>query len=265
MTERWTIAIGGTRGSATVTGGQYAAFGGDTVSVRVCAGGAVLYLDAGSGILPLPEGARRADVLIGHPHLDHLCGLGIWPALTAPENRIDFYMTPRAGLGCRAQLDRLYAPPLWPLRIGELPAQTVFHDIAGDFALGGLRVRVMEGFHPGGVTHFRISDGVRSLVYAVDAELTEESAARLAEFARGCDLLICDGQFTREELAEKRGWGHSSMAQAAALGKAAGAGETILLHYLPHRTDAELRALGERIAAEYPDCRPARQGEEIAL
>ena len=41
--------------------------------------------------------------------------------------------------------------------------------------------------------------------------------------------------------------------------------ETILLHYLPRRTDAELRTLGERIAAEYPDCRLARQGEEIAL
>ena len=101
--------------------------------------------------------------------------------------------------------------------------------------------------------------------HASDEELTETSYAALRDFARGSDLLLCDGQYTAEELPRCTGWGHSSMADMARLGAEAGVGQTLLLHYAPGRTDDELDRLAKELQHSYPACRLAREGEEIKL
>lgn len=263
MAEQWRIRIGGVRGSSAITGEAMRRYGGDTLSIQLLAGDELVYLDAGTGLLPFPEHCRHASVLIGHPHLDHICGLGVWSGLFDPAHSVDFYLAPRMGMGAQALLECLYAPPLWPIRLNELPARVRFFDIEDDFTLGGLTVSLLEGEHPGGVTHFRIGDGRRSLVYAVDEELTEDSFRALCRFASGCDLLLCDGQYTAEELPHAAGWGHSSMTDMAHLGAEAVAGQTLLLHYAPTRTDDELDRLNAQLQASYPACRAAREGEEL--
>ena len=265
MAQQWRIRIGGVRGSSTITGEAMQRYGGNTLSVQLLAGEELIYLDAGTGLLPFPDGCRHASVLIGHIHFDHICGLGVWSALMDAAHSIDFFLTPRGGLSAREQLEKLYSPPLWPVRLSELQAKVRFFDIENDFSIGDLNISLLEGEHPGGVSHFRISDDRRSLVYAVDEELTETSYAALRDFARGSDLLLCDGQYTAEELPRCTGWGHSSMADMARLGAEAGVGQTLLLHYAPGRTDDELDRLAKELQHSYPACRPAREGEEIKL
>ena len=64
---------------------------------------------------------------------------------------------------------------------------------------GDVVVRVMKNsLHPvEGVLNFRIEYGGKTYVYATDVEGDEEKGdPRLADFARGADLLAHDGQYT---------------------------------------------------------------------
>ncbi|MBO4750106.1 MAG: hypothetical protein J5546_07290 [Lachnospiraceae bacterium] len=260
----WKIELLGVRGSMAVTPKQYQEFGCDTLCVRLETEDKVLFLDAGSGLM-YGQAGKETHVLIGHPHLDHLLGFSKWMQLADPSKHIRIYMADHEGKSCSEILHTLYGPPFWPIHLENISEGLEYVSIRGDFKIGNLTIKTLEGNHPGGVTHFRIEDGQRSLVYAVDCELTEEAANNLAEFAKDCDLLICDGQLWDEDVVSKRGWGHSSITEAAQLGKRCGAKQTVLVHFDPASTDEELRKHEQALRNKYPDCVFGRQGETRIL
>ncbi len=263
-TEKWSIEILGVRGSMVVTLPEMQRYGGDTVCVRVQIGDKVLFLDAGTGIM-YADTAEENHVLIGHPHLDHVLGLCKWDLLADAGKKVHIYMKDQDGLDARRILNRLIGLPFWPINLEQLPAKVQYHKIEGAFFIGNVKVDILAGNHPGGVTHFRLSDGEKSLVYAVDCELTEDAATDLIAFSKDCDLFICDGQLTDGELETKKGWGHSSMRQAAAVGKASGAKQTILVHFDPYATDEQLELLEKELREEFPNCVLGKQGEKRYL
>ncbi len=256
----WKIELLGVRGSMAVTPKEFQEFGSDTLCVRMEASGKVLFLDAGSGLMYGIAGAEN-HVLIGHPHLDHLIGLCKWKELADPDKKIRLYMADHEGQSCEKILHTLYGPPFWPVHLEEISKGLEYVSINGSFTIGDLTIETLEGNHPGGVTHFKISDGKRTLVYAVDCELTQEAREALEQFAKGCDLLICDGQLNDDDAASKRGWGHSTQGQGAALGTACGAKKTVLVHFDPSATDEQLDALERKINQKFPQCVFGRQGE----
>ena len=291
--DKWQVRLLGTRGSMATTGREYEGFGGDTLSVELTNGDIVIFLDAGTGIMHGRAGAEN-HILIGHPHLDHLIGLSKWSELSDQSKRMTIYMAEHGGMSCEEILHRLYGPPFWPVSLEMVSkglryvtlningskavrGERIFAETLDkengvaetdsskadqtDLQIGDIHVDMLKGNHPGGVTHFKLSDGKRTLVYAVDSELTPEAFLDLKEFARGCDLLICDGQLLEEEAVSKRGWGHSTAAEAARLGKECGARQTVLVHYDPDSTDEILEKLSERMAVKYPRCTFGRQGE----
>ena len=260
-TEKWEVRLLGTRGSMAVTSEGYQKYGGDTLCVQVCIGEKSVFLDAGTGIM---HGRAMAEnhILIGHPHLDHLIGLGKWTQLADPTKKMKIYMAEHSGMGCADILHRMYGPPFWPIALEGVSKGLEYVTISQkSFAIDGIQVDTLPGNHPGGVTHYKLSDGERSLVYAVDSELTEEAERELADFAKGCDLLICDGQLMEEDIATKRGWGHSSVKEAATLGMDCGARETILVHYDPQTDDAMLDQIANKMKRSFPKCSFGRQGE----
>ena len=262
--KQWRIHILGVRGSMAVTQPEYQKYGGDTVCVRAQAGETVIFLDAGTGILYGEAGAENY-ILIGHPHLDHLIGLCKWGALSDPLKCHHIFLPEQQGKDTREVLDGLIGPPYWPIHLDQLPARTVYHTVRENFRINDVRVELLAGAHPGGVTHYKLTYGGKSLVYAVDSELTPEAAGRLAEFAKGCDLLICDGQLAEGEQEKKRGWGHSTVREAARTGRDCGAGRTVVLHFDPAATDEQLELLEQEIKKEYPECELGKQGECICL
>ena len=262
--EQWQIELLGIRGSMAVTPREYQEFGSDTLCVRVKIGKTTIYLDAGSGIM-YGEAGEENHVLIGHPHLDHLLGLCKWPALADPAKKMTIYMARHGGESCDEILHKLYGPPFWPIHLEDVSKNLEYVTIDGDFQLGDVSVRILSGNHPGGVTHYRLTDGVRSLTYAVDCELTKEAAEALCHFAEGSDLLFCDGQLLDDEAKEKRGWGHSTMSEAARLGAACHAKHTVLVHFDPSSTDERLRREEQRIKKQYPNCSFGRQGDILYL
>jgi len=79
------------------------------------------------------------------------------------------------------------------------------------------------------------------MVFMTDNELGAAKGRRLPEFmefVRGCDLLIHDAQYLPEELAARRGWGHSAYDEVVALAQQAEVHNLLFTHHDPGRSDA---------------------------
>ncbi len=257
----WKISLLGVRGSVPITGQQFKKYGGDTLCVLVETEEEVILFDAGTGILNLKNLSNHIHILIGHPHADHIMGLGLCKCLNNSDVYTHFYMTPRNNEGCQKMLERLYSPPLWSVFLEQLPSKMKFHNISGSFFIGNIKVDTLEGNHPGGVTHFKISDGNKTIVYAVDCELDEKSEHELIEFAKDCDILFCDGMYRECDFPNKKGWGHNTWLDAAELGENCNAKHTVIVHFDINETDEILDNISKQLSTHYPKCELGKQEE----
>ena len=84
-----TAVILGARGSVPVSGEKFMRYGGSTTCVFLRLAGQPVVLDAGTGLLSLPdvlrENEREIPLLLSHPHADHLLGLPMCPAALDPS------------------------------------------------------------------------------------------------------------------------------------------------------------------------------------
>lgn len=263
------VTILGARGTICVEGPRFARYGGGTACVLVQLGGETFVLDGGTGIMELarvlPAEQGPLHLLLSHPHFDHMLGLPSCPVFFDPARHVHLHAVPRAQLDARAQLERLMSPPLWPVGPDAFLAAVEYCDIQGDFQVGTVTVRVMEGTHPGGSTVFRLTHEDTSIVYASDCELDENTLPALASFAANCSLLLCDGQYSDAEFEQKRGFGHTSWRTAVRLAIACGAQQLRVLHHAPWRTDKELDTATPILQQLFANGAFARSGEEIEL
>lgn len=266
----WRIAFWGVRGSLPVARAEFLEYGGNTSCVSADCGETLVVFDAGSGLPELGRRlaggpGRRLDLLIGHVHLDHILGLPCFQPLHDPAMEVHLYGEARDGLRFRERLEAVLGPPYWPLGLDDFRAKITVHELTPGqtFELpGGITVRTLRANHPNGCLLYRLDGGGKSLVYALDCETEPETFRELAEFARGAGLLVWDAAFTPEDLPARRGWGHSSWKDGAALREAAGIGAAYMAHYAPEYTDAFLRELEEKAG---PAVRFAREGMEVLL
>ncbi len=262
------VLILGTRGSVPVSGGEYLYYGGSTMCVLLCLAGEAVLLDAGTGIRSLPGELLhlpRIRLLLSHCHADHIIGLPMCPYLARGGGRLDIYAVQRGGLDCKGQVARLVSPPLWPVTPEQMPVETVYHTVQDCFRLGDVAVDVMEGSHPGGVSLFRLTGNGRRVVYMSDTVIDGETLPGLAAFAKDCDLLLCDGQYSEEEFRERPHFGHSSWDAAAKLGRLCRAKKLLVVHHDPWHTDDILKEAEKNMTDSYPDCGFAREGMAVRL
>lgn len=253
------VTILGSRGSVPVSGAEYVHFGGSTTCVLVELDDTCIILDAGTGIRNIPESVLQRSELplfLTHAHLDHLIGLPMFPYLFRKNAHLSVYADGPE------QMARLFSPPYWPLSLQELPAEVSFHPMPDQVRIQTVCVERMRGSHPGGVSVFRLSGRRHTVVFATDCTLTDEVRPTLLQFADGCDLLIIDGQYSDEEWADRKAYGHSRWTEAARLGLEAGALQIRITHHDPAHTDAFLVSAE---ASLRPDCLFAREGEMICL
>ena len=258
----------GTRGSLPVSGRDYLYYGGSTSCVLLYLAGETILLDAGTGIRNLPEDVLRRpriSLLLSHCHADHIMGLPMCPYLTRDGGRLDIYAARRGGLDCKDQVERLFSPPLWPVAPGQMLAKTAYHTILDSFGIGDVRIDVMEGCHPGGVSLFRLAGNGKRVVYMSDTVIDEEILPGLAAFAEDCDLLLCDGQYSEEEFQKRPHFGHSSWDAAAKLGRLCHAKKLLIIHHDPSHTDDLLKKAEKNMLNFYPNYGFAREGTVVQL
>lgn len=231
-------------------------YGGNTACVELRSdGGAVLILDAGTGIRRLGEsldGDEPVHVLLSHLHADHILGLGFFAPLFEPGREVHIWGPASTMLDLRQRLTRYLSPPLFPVNLRELPSRLTLHDTPlGNFEIDGLKVTADLVCHPGPTVGYRISEADRTFAYLPD----HEPALGVARFpqsgawtsgyalARGADLLVHDFQYTPAEYTARVGWGHSSIPQALAFAGLAGVKRLVSFHHDPAHSDALLDEL----------------------
>lgn len=279
------VTVWGARGSIPCPGPDTVRYGGNTACVEIrAADGRRLILDGGTGIrrlgLTIPPKVRHLDILLTHLHIDHILGLPFFEPLFRPDMEVRLWGPASTTHDLRARLGRYLSPPLFPLGLRDLPRRLTFHDVPFEgFTAGGFRVSAMLIAHPGPTVGFRIEDGSRVVTYLPDHEpalgghgfaLPPDWISGVA-LARDADLLIHDAQYTRDEYANRIGWGHSAIPDALAFAAAAGARRVVLFHHDPRRSDAALDALMEgpdtdaRQVAGDLEVIPGREGLVVEL
>lgn len=257
------VKLWGTRGSIATPGTETARYGGNTSCVEVRGPGeTVLVLDAGTGIRRLgahikPSG--RVDVLLTHLHMDHIQGLGFFKPLDEPDREVHIWGPPSTTLDLGARLSRYLSPPLFPVRLRNLPCRLTLHDVPLDrFEIGGLEIVASLVCHPGPTVGYRIRENGVAVTYLPDHE-PAIGARRFPgqaewtsgfDLAAGVDLLIHDCQYTDAEYDSRVGWGHSALTHTLKFAAAAGVKRLVPFHHDPAHDDEALDHLIEEARSE---------------
>ena len=260
----------GARGSMPGEGRAFATYGGATSCYLIRYGNEEIYLDAGSGISGVkPADGVNVSILLTHMHLDHIIGLPFFSALAERGRKIDIYAKKRENLSPKDALDRMTQKPFWPLTVSEYPAATNFvtlPDEQRELNIGSVKILMTEGAHPGGSTIFRLTAGGKSIVYATDFEHTNEGATeKLVTFAKNCDLLLYDAQYTTGEYEKFRGYGHSTPEAGLYIAAAADAKNLLFVHHAPWRHDVALEKMERATKNINPASSFAKIGDEFVL
>ncbi len=279
------IKFWGTRGSIAAPGPETVKFGGNTACVEVVSTkGMQVIIDAGTGIRPLGDELVQTGrpvhltLLLTHTHWDHILGMAFFKPVYLDSTVIDIDGCPKAFWGLANVFDDRKGNGYFPVAFDELKARIRHLERLpyGTLHVGDLSIDGIETNHPQGGMGFRIREQDKCLVFLTDNELTEEAPlgkqpADYAHFCRGCDLLIHDAQYLPEEIANHRGWGHSTFVDAVELALLAKVPRLILFHHDPGRTDREIMEIEAR-ARKLAKSRKstlkvsaAREGEVILL
>jgi len=250
--------IWGCRGSLAAPGPETIRYGGNTSCVEVrLSSGDVIVLDAGTGIRPLglalqAEGVREVHVLLSHLHLDHLQGLGFFAPIFDRDTTVHLWGPVSPLHSLEARIATYLSPPLFPVRLTDIPSRVVFHDCPdGTFTIGDATVHTGKVSHQGPTLGYRIQDEGRVLTYIPDHEPSHGIDLRMVEpewisghhLAAGADVLIHDAQYSADEYPAKMGWGHSSIDHVVTFGLAARVDRLVLFHHDPLHADDELETL----------------------
>jgi phosphoribosyl 1,2-cyclic phosphodiesterase len=260
------VRLWGTRGSLAQAGPETVRYGGNTSCVEVQgAHGTMLILDAGTGIRRLgtsiEPGTARVDVLLTHLHMDHIQGLGFFEPLYRPDLEVHIWGPASITLHMRERLARYLSPPLFPVRLRDLPCRLTLHDVpCGSFEIGDLAITADLVCHPGPTVGYRITEDSAAVAYLPDHEPAlgvrdfprEPDWTSGVSLAAGVNLLIHDAQYSDAEYEEHVGWGHSSYSQALAFAALAGVERMVAFHHDPAHDDSTLDHLIDE-AKETPD------------
>jgi len=283
------VKFRGVRGSFPVADRNFLKFGGKTSCVEVNAGGHLIILDAGTGIVSVGdeltekhiassiEPAERkpiyASILISHIHQDHLLGLTFFKPLHNTKTKLKIYGSVQGG-GFRENIDRLVFGKTFPLDLGDIACNLDIKDLPEDSVIlmkpgkepqfvnadkvkqgkGDVLITYYKSYvHPqDGVMIYKISYKGKSLVYATDKECYFGGDKKFSVFAKDCDLLIHDAQYTTEDYlspySPKQGFGHSTYDMAVEVMKQTRAKNLVFYHYDPGYDDTKLSRIKEHYA-----------------
>ena len=250
------ITIWGCRGSMPSPGPDKLFFGGNTSCVQIEHKNTCLILDGGSGIIRLgrnlPDNIKKVNILLTHLHLDHIMGLGYFPPLYDPDCQVNIWGPSGSMESFISKLMRYFSPPLFPVRLKELPADIHINEIENTtFEIDDFTVISEYLCHPGPTVGYRCEIDDFTVSYMPDHEplLGSSNFPHLAEWCSGyniakeADLLFHDAQYNSEEYERRVGWGHCSIKDAIGFGNLAKVKKMVLFHHDPTNSDEQLEAM----------------------
>jgi len=303
------IKFWGVRGSIPCPGPQTVKYGGNSACIELRFSGTkrLIIIDAGSGIRDLgnyllandmKNGPLNAELYLSHTHWDHIMGFPFFAPIYVPSTTLKVYgPVTHEEESLENTVGGQMTYRYFPIRRQELAASIEYINLKEcEVDLGdGISLRTKYLNHPVLCLGFRFSYKDKVLCTLFDTEpfrnlfctdpsdpsydkelaLEGESVAKdqnllVEQFFRDADLVVHDGQYTRDEYeSDKVGWGHTDMEYAAAAATRAGVKKLVFIHHDPMRSDQTLDRLSEKFAALSGNGRPdiifAREGMEITL
>jgi ribonuclease BN (tRNA processing enzyme) len=183
-----------------------------------------------------------------------------------PKNRFCFY-SERPAATIEEILEGQMSRPYFPVPFETLAAQREFVDTRRqEMRFGHLSVRSFPLNHPQGACGYRLESNGAVIVHVSDHEHGEERIdAGIREQAQGADVLIYDSQYTPEEYATKRGWGHGTYCEATRIARACDVRQLVLFHHDPGHDDESVRAIVTAARQDFANTEAAREGWTIRL
>jgi phosphoribosyl 1,2-cyclic phosphodiesterase len=301
--DKFVVRFRGVRGSYPVPGPTTTRVGGNTSCVEVWAGGHLIIIDAGTGIISLGKDLVKhyhedgkpivATMLFSHTHHDHTQGFPFFDPAYLGTSVLYMFGPKTFYEDVEEALARAMLAPSFPVALDELKSLKVISNLdeweevvlnEGEelqvrniyrdervVSPTAVKVSLLKSFaHPkGGVSIYKIRWSDKSMVYASDTESYVGGDIRLINFAKNADLLIHDAQYTRQEYVgepvTRQGWGHSTPEMAVAVAKAAEVKRLALFHHEPMHDDDTLARIEKETQREFPNTILAYEGLTIEL
>jgi phosphoribosyl 1,2-cyclic phosphodiesterase len=236
MSNDFTVAFWGVRGSHPVPGKNTLLFGGNTTSLEVSIGLTTIIIDAGTGIINLGnklvgeyfgtggKGPLELTLLFSHLHHDHTQGLPFFTPLYLGQSKLYMFGPRNFNNELQVVLERSMIPPNFPIDFFHSNSIKTIETIKENNVIlldvkdrtpklinkyyekanvkdSSIVVKVHSDYsHPAnGVFVYRINYGGKSVVFATDVEGFEFGNVKLIAFAKNADLLIHDAQYSKEQ------------------------------------------------------------------
>jgi len=254
----FTVRFWGVRGSIPSPGPNTVVYGGNTACLEIRAGGRLLIVDLGSGVHPLGEwlmendykknGKIKADVFLTHTHWDHVMGFPMFTPIYTPGTEL--CITGSASIencSLKSIIENQLSSQYWPVQPDRLAAVIKYNQIEETNFQLGEDIRVSSKFlnHPNRCLGYRFTYMQSSIATVYDHEPfpAAQDNEKVKEFIKGADIVIHDAQYTQEEYANKKGWGHCSYDQVLEMTSGLGIKKLVLFHHEPLRKDSELKKI----------------------
>lgn len=307
--DEFKVKFRGVRGSYPIANKDYLQFGGNTACVEVNVGGHLIILDAGTGLIGLGDELMREHIasgsalyerkpinvtlLLSHIHQDHIQGFTFFRPSHIPTTKLNVYGETDYNENLADELADLLFTKSFPLDLGDVAANLNMMDISETEFItlnnDDVKIKRVENqselvpkeneviiscyksyAHPqDGVTVFKIAYKDKSLVYATDKESYIGGDKKLSLFARNCDLLIHDAQYTTDDYlnsySPKQGYGHSTFEMALDAQKQSGAKKLAFYHFDPTYNDEKLNEIAQHYQKVSNSAIVAYEGLEIIL
>ncbi len=300
------VKFTGVRGSFPVADKKFLQYGGNTPCVEVNAGNHLIIIDAGTGIVSIgddltekyiasdPSVSKRtpvkATILISHIHQDHLMGLTFFKPIHIKSTDLEIYGTGSEISDLSKNLSELVFGKTFPLDLGDIACKLNIHNISDGQAIvlsknkspklttcdsevkdDDVLITFYKSYaHPQeGVMIYRITYKNKSVVYASDKECYSGGDKKFVHFAKNCDLLIHDSQYTTEDYlnphSPKQGFGHSTFDMALESMKQTNAKKLVFFHYDPNYDDVKLNRIKEHYTSDNKNVIMAYEGLELNI
>lgn len=248
------------------------------------------YIESGSTITERTP--VKATLLISHIHQDHIIGIPFFKPIHLASTKLHLFGGVAQDEKLETELSKLLFTKTFPLDLGDIAAELKIQDLnetnyiilrhgqepivtrVYDFYSSkgqeeDVVISCYKSFaHPqSGVYVYKITYKGKSMVYASDKESYEGGDKKLIKFARNCNLLIHDAQYTTEDYlslyAPKQGFGHSTFDMALEAKNQTNAEKLVFFHFDPAYNDSKMDELASYY--EKDNVVMAHEGLEINL
>jgi phosphoribosyl 1,2-cyclic phosphodiesterase len=244
------ITCWGARGSIAVSGKDFVKYGGDTTCVEVRSkNNDIIILDAGTGMRRLgnkllASNERDVNMLFTHAHWDHLMGFPFFKPIYMKGTVIRMFGCPYAQKSVKAMIGNTMVAPYFPVDYGFLQAEITSQSVCNEtFQIGPVTITPIALSHPNMGIGYKFTEDGKTFVFLTDNELAHKHHGGLdyddyLRFSEGADFLIHDSEYSADQYAMTKGWGHSLYTDALRLAMEAQVKQFGLFHHNQDRTDA---------------------------